>query len=64
MKSRFVKRDRRATLDMGLVLALLTLLCVASGLAGQEAVPEHFFDSDGVRARPWFSFTVSRSAPR
>jgi pimeloyl-ACP methyl ester carboxylesterase len=51
MKSRFVRRDQRATLDMGLVLALLTLLCVASGLAGQEAVPEHFFDSDGVRIR-------------
>jgi len=51
MRSRPLRRDRRATLDMRFVLSLLTLLCVPSGLVGQEAVPEHFFDSDGVRIR-------------
>lgn len=51
MRSRLVKRDRRAMPDVRWTLALAAFLCLPSGGAGQEATPERFFDSDGVRIR-------------
>ena len=52
MKSRLLGRDRKATLGLRVAMSLLAVLCVPSGLVGQETgSAERFFDSDGVRIR-------------
>lgn len=52
MKSRLLRRDRKATFDLRVVWSMLALLCVPSGVFGQESgSAERFFDSDGVRIR-------------
>ena len=49
---RLLKEDRRPPLDLRVALPLLAVLCVPSGLVGQEmGSAERFFDSDGVRIR-------------
>lgn len=49
---RLLKEDRRPPLDLRVALPLLAVLCVPSGLVGQEMdSAERFFDSDGVRIR-------------
>ena len=52
MRSRASTSEGRATLRLRVGISALAMLCVPSGLAGQDTGPaERFFDSDGVRIR-------------
>ncbi|MEJ2372179.1 MAG: alpha/beta fold hydrolase [Gemmatimonadales bacterium] len=52
MRSRVSTRKEKATRRLRVAMSALAMLCVPSGLAGQEtSSAERFFDSDGVRIR-------------